>query len=137
MKVVEKICNKVAVLDHGELVETGYVRDVFMAPKSRMAKKLILPSSEAVDEVTGSDTIRIVFDGRSAFEPVISNMSLECHTAVNILAADTKVIDDKSYGQMVLQLPDDPEAVERIKTYLRTKEIRFEEEKIDDIRAAL
>lgn len=131
MKVVEQICNKVAVLDGGVVVETGLVKDVFMAPKSQRAKELILPKSAAVKLVDGKKLLRIVFDGNSSFEPVISNLSLECHTAVNILGADTKNIDGKAYGQMLLQLPDDEAATVRIKNYLDSINIKYEEENLE------
>lgn len=127
MKVVEQICNKVAVLDGGVVAECGLVKDIFVSPQSAIARDLILPKQSAVSEIHGNCVIRIVFDGQSAFEPVISNLSLECHTAVNILGADTKNIDGKAYGQMLLQLPDDDAAVTRIRKYLRNHGIVFED----------
>ena len=127
MKVIEQICNKVAVIDQSHIVEQGLVRDVFLAPQSKIARELILPKNETVDEVTGERKIRIVFDGNSAFEPVISNLSLECHTAVNILGADTKNIEGRAYGQMLLQLPDDETAQKRIVNYLDSRRIKYEE----------
>lgn len=128
MRVIEQICNKVAVIDQSHIVEQGCVRDIFLAPQSRVARELILPTSEAVSQVTGKTCLRIAFDGNSAFEPVISNLTLECHTAVNILGADTKNIDGRAYGQMIIQLPDDPVAVGRITDYLRRINISFTEE---------
>ncbi len=127
MKVIEQICNRVAVIDNSHIVEEGRVRDVFLAPKSAIARELILPRSETVDEMRGERKVRIVFDGNSAFEPVISNLSLECHTAVNILGADTKNIDGRAYGQMLLQLPDDLTAQQRAMKYLESRNIRYEE----------
>lgn len=127
MKVIEQICNKVAVIDQSHIVEQGMVRDVFLAPQSQIARELILPKNEAVEEMRGERKIRIVFDGNSAFEPIISNLSLECHTAVNILGADTKNIEGRAYGQMLLQLPDDLTAQQRITNYLDTRSIKYEE----------
>jgi D-methionine transport system ATP-binding protein len=128
MKVIEQICNRVAVIDRSRIVEQGDVREVFMRPKSDIAKQLILPKSEAVEFLTSRRCLRIVFDGNSSFEPIISNMTLECHAVVNILFADTKNIDGKAFGQMVLQLPDDDTAIERIKAYLESKNILYKEE---------
>ena len=127
MKVIEQICNKVAVLDNSHIVEEGYVRDVFIAPKSEIARQLILPAGSAVSEIKGMSKIRIVFDGNSSFEPVISNLTLECRTPVNILGADTKDIEGRAFGQMLIQLPDDPAAQMRIRHYLETHSIRYEE----------
>ena len=58
---------------------------------------------------------------------MISNLSLECHAAVNILGADTKNIDGRAYGQMLLQLPDDEAAVTRIRKYLESRKIVYED----------
>ncbi len=127
MRVVEQICNRVAVLDNSRVVEEGAVKDIFLAPRSKMAKALIMLENAAVRSISGSKTIRIVFDGNSAFEPVISNLSLECRAAVNILMADTKNIEGRAYGQMLLQLPEDEAAAERIRDYLKRIRITFEE----------
>ena len=70
-----------------------------------------------------------MFDGDSSFEPVISALSLECHAMVNILSANTKVIDDKVFGQMVIGLPNDEIAVARILNFLDNRKITYKEEK--------
>ena len=127
MRVVEQICDRVAVIDGGRVVETGEVKQVFISPKSKMARELILPKNETVESINSERVIRIVFDGQSAFEPVISNIITECRCAVNILGADTKNIDGKAYGQMLLQLPDDEASSERVKNYLGSRKIPFEE----------
>lgn len=128
MKVVEQICNKVAVLDNGVVVETGEVREVFVSPKSETARNLILPGAKAAEFSSGGRVIRIVFDGQSSFEPVVSNLSLDCRTAVNILGADTKNIGGKAFGQMLLQLPDDGAASERVLRWLLDRGIPYDEE---------
>lgn len=107
MRVIERICHRVAVIDQSRIVEMGDVQEVFRRPQSAIAKQLILPQGGAVERMAGSRTVRIVFDGMSSFEPVISNMTLECRTPVNILFADTKNIDGKAFGHMILQLPED------------------------------
>lgn len=131
MRVVEQICNKVAVLDNSQIVEVGNVSDVFLAPKSSIAKELILPKTNVVENKLSDKCIRIVFDGESAFEPIISSLSLECHAFVNILGADTKEINGKACGQMLLQLPQDETSVKRIYKYLNDKNITYKEEIIN------
>ncbi|MCQ2455866.1 MAG: ATP-binding cassette domain-containing protein [Clostridia bacterium] len=132
MKVVEQICNKVAVLDNGSVVETGPVKDIFLSPKSQMAKTLILPQNNEITKNMSQRIIRIVFDGQESSEPVISSLSLECHTAVSIMGADTKNIGGKAYGEMLLQLPDDEVSVSRIFKYLEDRKIGFEEVSEDE-----
>ena len=127
MRVVEKICSRVAVLDHGAVAEEGLVKDIFIAPKSAIARDLILPKSAPVKELNGSRLIRLVFDGQSANEPIISNLSLECGTALNIMSADMKELGGKSYGQMIIVLPDDDTTITRVCRYLETRSVKFEE----------
>lgn len=131
MKVVEQICNKVAVMEAGQIVERGFVRDVFLAPKSTVARDLILPKNEAVQKVDDGPLLRLVFDGQSAFSPVLSNLILECRTPVNILRANTQSIGGKVFGQMILQLPNDSAASARVQAYLTEQKIQYSEEDAD------
>ena len=127
MAVVEGICDYVAIIDEGHLTEDGKVEEVFSNPKTDAARKLVYHSNNAVKEMTGKKCVRIVFDGKSSFEPVIANMVLECRSQVNILFADTKNIKGKAFGHMVLQLPEDQMQADKIINYLRGKDVNVEE----------
>ena len=114
-------------MDGVKVVETGLVRDVFLAPQSQTARDLILPGVSLTPAAHGPRVIRVVFDGQSSFEPVIANLILECRTSVNILGADTKNLEGKAYGQMLLQLPEAEPEQQRITDYLTLHHIKFEE----------
>ena len=131
MKVIEQICDRVAVIDKGVIAEQGAVRDVFIHPKTEISKKLILPQGEVTEFIPGERCLRLVFDGDTLLEPVISTMTIECKCSVNILFANTKIIDGKTYGQMLIQMPEDTVAQERIKAFLEDRKIVFREEKAD------
>lgn len=126
MKVVQQICDYVAVMSAGEIVEQGDVQDIFVNPKSEITKKLVMTKSLEASDV-GRDYLRIVFEGQSAFEPVISSLTLACNEMVNILGANTENIGGKAYGQMLIELPNNPASVEKIKAYLDSKSIHYEE----------
>lgn len=130
MKVVEKICNRVAVLDHGVVMEEGLVSDIFTAPKSAIARELILPKSSAVTEMKHGKLIRVIFDGQESDEPFISNLSIECSASVCIMGANTEDIGGKAYGQMLLRLPEDESACTRIYRYMKEHGTKYEE--VDD-----
>lgn len=122
MSVVTEICRKVAIIDGGKLVETGSVEDIFAAPKSDAAKELISGKDiryTPIKQLKTDDTIRIVFRDNSAYEPVLANAILKLGFPMNILKADTKNIGGKAVGEMVLGLPDDKEAGEKIIAYFR------------------
>lgn len=124
MRVIDSICDRVAVLDSSEIAEIGKVSDVFVRPQSDIAKKLVMPLNRSVQSIKSGRKIRLTFDGESSFRPIISNMVFECGTPVNILGADTKDIDGKAYGQMILQLPDDNSA-EKVISYLKLNGIGY------------
>ena len=126
MKVIEQICNKVAVIDNSMIVEEGPVKEVFTSPKSQIAKQLILPKNQGVPSAEGFRCL--IFDGTSAFEPIISSLSRECDTNVNILGANTKNIEGVAYGQMLIQLPEDEETSAKIKAFLESKKVKYKEE---------
>ena len=127
LALLEEICQRVAIIDSSRIAEVGTVDEVFTRPKSAMAKQLIYPDGKRNSLATGKRYCRIVFDGNSSFEPVISNMVLECKAPVNIMFADTKNMDGKAYGQMILQLPEDERAAKRALAYLETQNVHAEE----------
>ena len=127
MSVVESICSHVAIIDNGELAENGTVEDIFSQPKSRAAQKLIFRKAGADGANLGDRLIRIVFEGNASSEPVIASLVLECHVSVNIMYADTRDVNGKAFGQMILQLPDDRLQQETIIYYLQSKGMRVEE----------
>ena len=124
MSVVTEICNKVAVIDNGRLVEEGYVKDIFENPKSDAAKELISGKEirfTPLEHLDSSYKVRIVFGENSAYEPIISNVILKFQAPVNILKADTRNVNGRAVGEMILSLPGEEELQQSIITYLREK----------------
>jgi len=126
MAVIRQICNKVAILDGGLLAEQGTVDDVFMHTKSAAGRRLfgILPDQE---EIPPQPAIRIVFDGESAEQPMISKLVKEIGLDVNILSADIRQLNQKAYGQMMIARPDDPFELQQVMEYLRGLGMTVEE----------
>lgn len=128
MSIVEKICHEVAVIDQGRVVETGLVKDVFVNPQSKMAKKLIIPNHQLLGEYPNQSILRLVFEGNSSAEPIIANLATEVNVKVSILEAKTQTIDGKAFGQMIIQVPNDIDQQNKIKTYLDQIGIKYKEE---------
>ena len=127
MTVVQEICSHVAIIDHGDLAETGTVEDVFSHPKTKAAKKLVFQGEDKeYSELSSKRCVRIVFKENPSAEPVIGNMILECKAPVNILQADTKDIGGIAHGQMILQLPDDEIIANRMIAYLQERKLEVE-----------
>lgn len=128
MKVIDKICDKVAVIDSSEIAEVGEVNRVFTAPKSQIARELVMPNAQSTKHISGGEKLRLVFNGESSYLPVVSNLIMESQVPVNILFADTRDIDGHARGQMLLQLPDDPRQAERAFSWLDANGITYSRE---------
>lgn len=125
MSVIEKICSHVAIISHGRIAETGAVEEVFFHPRTEEARQLVLP--EAIQQMPRENLYRLIFNGRSSFEPIIANLVLQCGCPVNIMYAATRDIGGTAFGQMVLQLPQDPQVRQRALDYTRARGILLEE----------
>lgn len=122
MSVVTEVCHKVAIIDNGKLVESGSVEEIFASPKSDAAKELILGKDiryTPVEKLETDKAVRIVFTENSAYEPVLANVILKTGNPVNILKADTKNINGKAVGEMILGLPEEEDTRSEIIEYLK------------------
>lgn len=125
MEAIEQICNRVAIIDKAKIKEEGSLNDVFLNPQSDIAKKLIY-SNHLHTNMENDKFLRILFNG-NVDEPIISELTNNCHILVSIIYADTKVSENKVYGQTVIKLPKDEKDKEKIRSYLTLKGIQFEE----------
>ena len=134
MSVVEKICNKVAILSEGKVAESGQVNEVFSNPKSLAAKKLVFP--EGFDDIlsisSSKKMIRIVFDGQKVTEkPIIAMMSQQTGVLASISYASTKSIGGKLYGSMILTV-DDSSQLTKVLDYLNSNGLIAREVNLND-----
>ena len=127
MRVIDQICDRVAVIDNSHIAESGRVSQVFSNPQSEIARRLILPQGGPVDRISGNRRLRLVFEGSSSHKPVISDLVLACQAPVNILFADMRDLDGKAYGHMILELPDQPRQQEKLLAWLDSNRISYEE----------
>lgn len=127
MSVVESVCNKVAILENGVVVEQGIVEDIFSRPKSQAAKNLVFP--ELQDETGGisdaqKNVIRVVFNGAvAANQPMVAELAIEKNIKANICWASTKSIGDKAYGTMILGFASKKEMNEAVEYLSETQNI--------------
>lgn len=127
MRVIDQICDRVAVIDNSHIAESGRVSQVFSNPQSPIARRLILPQGGPVERISGNQRLRLVFEGNSSHMPIISDMVLACQAPVNILFADMRDLDGKAYGHMILELPDQPRQQEKLLAWLDSNQITYEE----------
>ena len=118
MNVIEEICHRVAILDHGVVAEQGTVEEIFSQPQTDIGRQLVYPNGVLIDQLPASRVIRIAFNGGSSYEPLIASLAIDCGVKVNILGADTRNIEGKAFGTMLLGLPQDPEEAAKALHYI-------------------
>ncbi|MDO5143658.1 MAG: methionine ABC transporter ATP-binding protein [bacterium] len=122
MSVVQEICNRVAILEHGAVVEEGEVSEVFSNPRANATRNLVYPdmADSAVLDGSQGQRVRIIFNGAIAAKtPLLAQMAMECGIAASILGASTRSVGDRAYGYMLLEIPGGPDDLARAVNYLR------------------
>lgn len=121
MNVIEEICHRVAILDHGVIAEQGSVEDIFSHPQTDIGRRLVYPNGVQIDRLPASRVIRIAFNGGSSYEPLIASLAIDCGVKVNILGADTRNIEGKAFGTMLLGLPEDSVEAAKALRYIQSQ----------------
>ena len=121
MSVVQEICNRVAILENGAVVEEGDVSQVFSHPKAAATRALVFPEMAQGELLGGSQRqlVRLIFDGaETTHNPLIASMAIDCGIAASILNASTRTVADRVYGYMLLDIPGGPDELAKAVKYL-------------------
>ena len=121
MNVIEEICHRVAILDHGVVAEQDTVEEIFSNPKTDIGRQLVYPNGVRIDQLPPAQVIRVAFNGGSSYEPLIASLAIDCGVKVNILGADTRNMDGKAFGTMLLGLPKDPKEAGKALDYIKSQ----------------
>ncbi len=137
IRVVQKLCNKVAILEHGKLVENGTVIDVFSKPKSTIAKRFVetvIPSKIPESIVTelkkyegNYKVIRIFFHAEHATDDVIWQINAKIGVHTNVMFASVTELQGLVLSIVTLQLTGNEEDFKKVEDYINSHGIAFEE----------
>ena len=129
MSVIEQICHRVAILDHGDVAEIGKVVDVFHNPQSEAGRRLVSPEAANLPLSTWEGPVaRIAFNGNASADPIIATLAMDLGVKVSILGADTRNIDGKAFGTMLISLPEELTTKRKVLDYLNALEGVYTEE---------
>ncbi|MBU5467065.1 methionine ABC transporter ATP-binding protein [Virgibacillus sp. MSJ-26] len=137
MSVIREICDRVAVMEAGEIIEEGTVFDVFSRPKTQTARNFVntvmhdqIPESiiKMIESNNGSQNVfRINFIGQSAGQPLLSQLAKKFAIDVNVLFGNITELQGIPFGNLIVELQGSEAEVNRALEYLETKEIDFNE----------
>jgi len=138
MPVIRAICDKVAVLDRGVVIEEGPVFDIFTAPKAEVTRSLVhdlidrdLPDwlverMAACQGAPGNKILRITFSGPSAKTPIIAELVRRFKLLLNILQANVDYIQGQPFGIIIVEAIGAPLAVDDAIAFIEAHHLRAE-----------
>ena len=118
MSVIEQICHRVAILDAGSVAEIGPVEDVFRNPQSKAGRRLVSPAAALPLSTWEGSVARIAFNGNASSDPIIASVAVDLGLKLSILGADTRNVDGKAFGTMLVSLPEDADQKKKVMDYL-------------------
>lgn len=139
INVVKDICDKVAVMEYGKVVETGDVFDIFANPKDEVTKRfihsttnlqkieeLISENSNVVQLKKGEKIIRLSYLQKNVSEPLISTVSSKFGVVLNIIFADIEIVQGAPVGGTVAIFSGENQNIQNALGWLKEKNVGIE-----------
>ena len=139
MEVVKRICDQVAVIDKGRLIEQGTVSEIFSNPKTELAQEFIsstfhitLPEeylenlSDTPKHAKSYPIIKFEFTGRSVDAPLLSQASKKFGVELSILTSQIDYAGGVKFGFTIAEVEGDEDAITQAKVYLMENNVRVE-----------
>ncbi|WP_058831383.1 methionine ABC transporter ATP-binding protein [Paenibacillus polymyxa] len=136
MSVIQRICNKVAVMEKGEIIEQGDVLEVFGQPKHPTTQSFVrtvihdeVPDSvlQTFEQQESQRIYKLEFIGQAASDPVVHELIRKHDIHVNILFANMTEIQETTIGYMTLQLRGEQQAVQQAVDFIKSKGVHIQE----------
>lgn len=137
ISVIQKICNRVAVMENGRVAEQGTVLEVFSHPKAAITKDFVstviddrIPESiqkSLATDARNNTVIRLHFLGSNSREAMVSAINKKFNVETNILFASVHELQNTVLGTLVLQLVGSSEEIAAVKAYIQKSDVDFEE----------
>lgn len=137
MGVIREICDKVAVLDSGRVVESGSVFDVFSQPETKVAHNFVssvmhdeIPESvhELLQTQDGNHQIyRIVFTGKSTGAPLLSQIAKNFNVEVNVLFGSITELQGTPFGNLIVKFDGDEKEINRVIMHIHQEKVTIKE----------
>lgn len=139
MSVIREICNRVAVMEGGKVIEEGKVFDIFSNPQSQTARNFVktvinddIPAS-AWKLIQNHDATvwKFTFVGESSGNPLLSNIAKQFDVNVSVLSGNISEIQDIAFGYMIVEVTGDATEIAKAYDYAATQNVKLEEVTVD------
>jgi D-methionine transport system ATP-binding protein len=136
MHVIQKICDRVAVMENGEIIEQGNVIDLYSAPKNKTTQKFVsslfpndIPKEIVKELQKQGPIISLIFIGTSADTPALSLISKKFDVLSNILSGNIVQLKDQPFGKLVAHLKGDKAETDKALAFLENEGVQVSEVK--------
>lgn len=139
MQVVKEICNKVAVMDDGRVIESGDLVSVFTAPKAELTNEFINTATHAdqalekirkhpslLDLQANDSLARITYVGESTSTPLIASLYAQFGVTTNILFGNVEILQETPIGNLIVVLNGDKHQRDKAIAYLESNQVKVD-----------
>ena len=132
MEVIREVCNRVAIIEDGEIIELDTVEEIFARPKTDTAKTFISHIKHSAQEeivfpkIPNSKVVRLSYLGESAKKPIISTLIRKFDIDINILSGDINELQSTSVGNLIIQFTGPVDEISRASQWLVDENIELE-----------
>ncbi|EJN01454.1 methionine ABC transporter ATP-binding protein [Herbaspirillum sp. YR522] len=131
MEVIRTVCDRMAVLDGGRVVESGPVVELFLQPRHAVTRRLLAAAEAEDDQLprqarAGSRLVRLSYAGELAAQPILSQLTQATTALATIVEGHVSRIKDTPYGQLLVEFSGGEEAVQQVLARLAQRRIRHE-----------
>ncbi|MFJ5624189.1 methionine ABC transporter ATP-binding protein [Peribacillus loiseleuriae] len=139
MSVIREICNKVAVMEGGRIVEQGPVFDVFAKPQTEIAQNFVrtvihdeIPKSFK-SQAAGNPIIwKINFIGANSGKPLLSTVAKQFDVDLNVLSANISEIQETPFGNLIIEVTGSEIEIKRAFDFIQAENILVQEVSIHE-----
>ncbi|WP_390410235.1 methionine ABC transporter ATP-binding protein [Lacticaseibacillus jixiensis] len=139
MEAVKQICNKVAVMDEGRIIERGSLLEIFAKPQKKLTKDFIdttlqldaaieaVRQQPAVANLSGADQlVRLTYLGASTDQPLVATLYKDFNVTANILFGDIQILQGTPFGNLIVVLSGSEADIKRTFAYLAANDVQVQ-----------
>ncbi len=132
MEVAKDICDKIAVMENGKIIEENTVEELFKNPKNKRTLSFIENLQESDDDFLVNRNefkgklIRLTYDDSTSREPVLSDIVKKFGSSINLIQGKINKVTEKSIGYMIIEITGDNQEIGKVLDYLEEKNVKAE-----------
>lgn len=132
MEAIKRICTKVAVMENGQIIENGNLKQVFLHPKKKLTKRFVGGSLEAISTLDalnlgklGNDeaVYQLVYSIANVTKSIIIELFQKTGAEASMLYGNVELLNDEAIGTLVVSVKGDPEKQKQARAFLEAQDV--------------